>query len=130
MKLHRCRICGETYLGVERPSHCPFCGAIVVDTEAAEKGGEMATPCPHTLFIAHDAGFEHRDDRVNVNLNIVGVEDDDLELNRHGAFLGGVGGERLSVRRRLGPDMGGRKPQRTCRAVGRGVAALPDRGRA
>jgi rubrerythrin len=27
MKLYRCRICGETYLGSERPSHCPFCGA-------------------------------------------------------------------------------------------------------
>jgi rubrerythrin/rubredoxin len=27
MKLYRCRICGETYLGTEPPSHCPFCGA-------------------------------------------------------------------------------------------------------
>ncbi|MBE0476503.1 MAG: ferritin [Coriobacteriia bacterium] len=27
MKMHRCRICGETYLGTEVPSHCPFCGA-------------------------------------------------------------------------------------------------------
>lgn len=27
MKLYRCRICGETYLGTEAPSHCPFCGA-------------------------------------------------------------------------------------------------------
>lgn len=27
MKLHRCRICGETFLGTEVPSHCPFCGA-------------------------------------------------------------------------------------------------------
>jgi rubrerythrin len=27
MKMHRCRICGDTYLGVETPSHCPFCGA-------------------------------------------------------------------------------------------------------
>ncbi len=27
MKLYRCRICGDTYLGAERPSHCPFCGA-------------------------------------------------------------------------------------------------------
>lgn len=27
MKMYRCRICGETYLGSERPSHCPFCGA-------------------------------------------------------------------------------------------------------
>lgn len=27
MKLHRCRICGETFLGTAVPSHCPFCGA-------------------------------------------------------------------------------------------------------
>ena len=35
MKMYRCRICGETYLGSERPSHCPFCGAhpeYIVDT--------------------------------------------------------------------------------------------------
>jgi len=25
--MYRCRICGETYLGAEIPSHCPFCGA-------------------------------------------------------------------------------------------------------
>lgn len=27
MKMIRCRICGEVYLGSETPSHCPFCGA-------------------------------------------------------------------------------------------------------
>lgn len=27
MKMIRCRICGETYIGSEVPSHCPFCGA-------------------------------------------------------------------------------------------------------
>lgn len=27
MKMVRCRICGEVYLGSETPSHCPFCGA-------------------------------------------------------------------------------------------------------
>ena len=35
MKMYRCRICGETYLGGEAPSHCPFCGAhreLFVDT--------------------------------------------------------------------------------------------------
>lgn len=35
MKMYRCRICGETYLGSEPPSHCPFCGAhahLIVDT--------------------------------------------------------------------------------------------------
>ncbi len=35
MRMYRCRICGETYLGSEAPSHCPFCGAhreLIVDT--------------------------------------------------------------------------------------------------
>jgi rubrerythrin len=35
MKIYRCRICGETYLGSEAPAMCPFCGAHVeflVDT--------------------------------------------------------------------------------------------------
>lgn len=35
MRIYRCRICGETYLGTEAPSRCPFCGAaeeLLVDT--------------------------------------------------------------------------------------------------
>lgn len=27
MKVYRCRICGEVYLGEEKPKSCPFCGA-------------------------------------------------------------------------------------------------------
>ncbi|MFA5843477.1 MAG: ferritin [Coriobacteriia bacterium] len=27
MRIYRCRICGETYLGYEPTSNCPFCGA-------------------------------------------------------------------------------------------------------
>lgn len=29
LKMYRCRICGETYLGYEAPSNCPFCGAAI-----------------------------------------------------------------------------------------------------
>lgn len=29
MKVFRCRICGDPYLGEEAPTHCPFCGAPV-----------------------------------------------------------------------------------------------------
>jgi rubrerythrin len=29
VKIYRCRICGETYLGSEPPAMCPFCGAHV-----------------------------------------------------------------------------------------------------
>jgi len=27
MKVYRCRVCGEVYLGTEMPKSCPFCGA-------------------------------------------------------------------------------------------------------
>lgn len=27
MKMYRCRVCGETYLGYAAPANCPFCGA-------------------------------------------------------------------------------------------------------
>ena len=27
MKVYRCRICGEVYIGAEKPASCPFCGA-------------------------------------------------------------------------------------------------------
>lgn len=27
MKVYRCRLCGEVYIGEERPKSCPFCGA-------------------------------------------------------------------------------------------------------
>jgi len=27
MKVYRCRVCGEVYIGTEKPESCPFCGA-------------------------------------------------------------------------------------------------------
>lgn len=27
MQMFRCRVCGETYLGYDAPTNCPFCGA-------------------------------------------------------------------------------------------------------
>lgn len=47
MKIYRCRICGETYLGSERPSHCPFCGAhaeLLVVTEEYPEGVNAVQP--------------------------------------------------------------------------------------
>lgn len=41
MRFIRCRICGETYLASETPSHCPFCGAhreLMVDTDEFPAG--------------------------------------------------------------------------------------------
>lgn len=27
MNVYRCRVCGEVYIGIEKPKSCPFCGA-------------------------------------------------------------------------------------------------------
>jgi hypothetical protein len=58
---------------------CPFCGAKVSDFEAGEAGGEHAKPCPHTLFIAHDEGFEYRSVRFDEKLNLVDMSDDEID---------------------------------------------------
>lgn len=29
LRIYRCRICGEVYLGYEAPENCPFCGAHI-----------------------------------------------------------------------------------------------------
>jgi rubrerythrin len=40
MKLYICEICGDAYIGVEKPSDCPFCGA----KESFIKNGAEAQP--------------------------------------------------------------------------------------
>jgi rubrerythrin len=37
LKLFRCRICGDPYLGSEPPSYCPFCGAPQKYMQPAEE---------------------------------------------------------------------------------------------
>lgn len=39
LRIFRCRICGEVYLGYEAPENCPFCGAHVEFLEAPERYG-------------------------------------------------------------------------------------------
>ena len=39
----------------------------------------MGEPCPHTLFVAHDEGFEYRSERFNNQLGLP-EGDDDIEL--------------------------------------------------
>ncbi|GAB4283372.1 MAG: hypothetical protein Kow0067_04310 [Coriobacteriia bacterium] len=48
MKLYRCRICGETYLGDEAPSQCPFCGAHVEFLVPPEEYPESINDVPAT----------------------------------------------------------------------------------
>ena len=55
---------------------CPFCGQKVVGFEESEE--VHTNPCDHTLFVAHDLGFEYRSHRFNENLGITDVGDDDV----------------------------------------------------
>ncbi len=41
LKVFRCWICGETYLGEEKPTDCPYCGA---DEEFLKPGEEYEEP--------------------------------------------------------------------------------------
>lgn len=53
--------------------HCPFCGCTPI-TEDGE-----ATPCVHTLFVAHDEGFVFRSDRFNENLKLEGLSEGQVQ---------------------------------------------------
>ena len=64
------------------PLHCPFCGERAYDPDP-EKQAKLK-PCQHTLFIAHDEGFEYRSARFDQLMGIEGVADDDVELGDKG----------------------------------------------
>ena len=44
MRLYRCRICGDPYLGLAVPSNCPFCGAHEKYMVVGEEWCEPVTP--------------------------------------------------------------------------------------
>ena len=62
--------------------HCPFCGKLVADVES----GEDVIPCEHTLFIAHDEGFEFCDTRTKENLGMHPDQDLDDYLENSEIF--------------------------------------------
>lgn len=57
--------------------YCPFCGAIVKDM--SENAPDPYKPCPHTLFLAHDEGFEYLSDRAMASLGVNSI-DEAMEL--------------------------------------------------
>jgi hypothetical protein len=62
---------------------CPFCGTKIIDYDDAHPKG-VNSPCPHTLFVAHDEGFEFRSPRLDDCLGILGVDNDDLLITEDG----------------------------------------------
>ncbi len=57
---------------------CPFCGQHVIPSTDSESV-ELA-PCVHTLFIAHDEGFELRSPLFDLLMDSEDVDSDDLDL--------------------------------------------------
>src|SRR5262245_56743733 len=63
----------------DAPLHCPFCGAKVINIDAEAPEGAL-NPCPHTLFIATDAGFDYRSPRIEKQLALLNIDDVEYEL--------------------------------------------------
>jgi hypothetical protein len=62
-----------------QPIFCPACGQRVITGTDAN-----ITPCSHTLFIAHDEGFEYRSAAFDKEMGIEGISSDALELGEAG----------------------------------------------
>ena len=60
---------------------CPFCKFKITDIDS----GGFKT-CKHTLFIAHDEGFEFCDERTKKNLNIPLPDDPSDHVDRFENF--------------------------------------------
>lgn len=60
------------------PIHCPFCGQRVLGYAGSDEDPSQESqvhPCPHTLFVAHDEGFEYRSARFNDAMGLPTDED-------------------------------------------------------
>jgi hypothetical protein len=68
------------------PIYCPYCGQQVLDFQSETPSTK---PCSHTLFIAHDEGYDFIADRVAAQLTGHGYQvtkhDDAFEVERAGA---------------------------------------------
>jgi hypothetical protein len=61
----------EIRLSYDTPIHCCFCGQRVLDL-GDERDQPLIAPCDHTLFVAHDEGFEFLSERAASNLGAKG----------------------------------------------------------
>ena len=64
------------------PVHCPFCGVRVMGADPIDE--TRITACPHTLFIAHDTAFEYRSARLDKNLQLDGMSEQQVEARWQG----------------------------------------------
>lgn len=64
------------------PLHCPYCGQLVFRMDLDVDDEPITAPCPHTLFIASDDGFDHCSAKFTQLANLPeDWDDDDLPDN-------------------------------------------------
>lgn len=59
------------------PIYCGFCGHMVLNSDL--DGEPKVSPCKHTLYIAHQEGYEYLSDRAKEQLEAKGfsIQDED-----------------------------------------------------
>jgi rubrerythrin len=79
MRLLRCRICGDTYLGTDPPSRCPFCGAAA--SYFVEPGGfssiENAVPLTELERVNLESAVEIELSNARYYLAVAGLPGDE-----------------------------------------------------
>lgn len=72
MKIYRCDICGEVYLGTEPPTRCPYCGAaqkeILPTEEYALDINEVELTDSERADIEHAVELEVHDSRYYITM--------------------------------------------------------------
>ena len=64
------------------PLHCPYCGQLVFRMDLAVDDEAVVAPCPHTLYIASDDGFDYCSAKFTQLANLPeDWDDDDLPDN-------------------------------------------------
>jgi hypothetical protein len=64
------------------PLHCPVCGQRILS--GIESVEPIIAPCKHTLFIAHDEGFEYRSSLYDKISHIEGVKSEQIHIGDQG----------------------------------------------
>jgi rubrerythrin len=65
MKTYICNICGDAYLGEERPHNCPFCGA----RESFIKNGNEADPIPTKVFELSEISRKNLEETLRLEMH-------------------------------------------------------------
>lgn len=98
MMLVRCLICGETYLGTEVPSRCPFCGAhpdlMVESSEYPMDINEMVPTDVEVADIHHAIALETRNARYYLGMS---ARDKNSQLSSAYKRLGKIENEHCDV---------------------------------